>query len=128
MNIQKEIRIVFSVFTFIFSFAGWKNYPSAVAYPLFFISAMLISLMIFNPLLLHPLLKKWLKIAHTIGKFNTQILLFMVYLLIFIPVGILMRLMGKDPLKKKWAKDLPSYWEEHELAGLKDKTRYQRQF
>lgn len=127
-NTQRDIRIVFSIFAAIFSLIGWKNHPSYLANFLFAISLLLLLAIIFKPLLLSPLLKKWLKVTHAIGKFNTQILLFIVYFIMFVPVGTLMRLMGKDPLKKKWTKDLSSYWEEHELAGLKDKTRYQRQF
>lgn len=127
-NVKRDIRIVFSIFAAIFSLIGWKNYPSLIANILFLIATILLLLLIIKPLVLRPLLEKWLKVAHAIGKFNTQILLFIVYLLIFIPVGSLMRLMGKDPLKKNWTKDEHTYWEEHELAGLKDKTRYQRQF
>ena len=81
----------------------------------------------FSPNVLRPVFNLWLKIAHAIGWFNTQLLLSIVFILVFIPTGLIMRLFRKDPMKRKiLAKG--TYWESYELEGLKDKNRYERQF
>ncbi len=41
--------------------------------------------------------------------FNTRILLGVVYFVVMTPTGIVMRLLGRDPLDRR-LKDRPSYW------------------
>ena len=91
------------------------------------ISFVLLPIVAFAPTILRPVFKLWLKIAHAVGWFNTQILLSIVFILIFIPIGLMMRLLGKDPMKRKM-QEKGTYWEPYEIAGLKDKKRYERQF
>ncbi len=81
----------------------------------------------FSPLTLRPVFRLWLKVAHSIGRFNTQILLALVFALVFIPTGIVMRLFGRDPMNRKMKGD-GTYWDSYELEGLKDKKRYEKQF
>jgi hypothetical protein len=128
MNREKrDIRMVFSIFSLLFILLAWKYYPSVLSYLLIGLSLCLISLVVFFPLTLRPLFKGWLKIAHLIGRFNTQVLLSLMFVTVFIPVGIIMRMVGKDPMKRR-TNDEGSYWESYSLEGLKDKSRYKRQF
>lgn len=87
----------------------------------------LIPIIAVAPLLLRPVFQFWMKIAHAIGWFNTQIIMSIVFALIFIPTGIIMRLFREDPMKRKMSTG-ETYWEPYELEGLKDKGRYERQF
>lgn len=87
----------------------------------------ILPLVAFAPTLLRPVFKLWLKIAHAIGWFNTQVLLTIVFILVFIPTGLLMRLFRKDPMNRKMLAE-ETYWEPYELEGLKDRNRYERQF
>ena len=50
-----------------------------------------------------------------------------VFILIFIPTGLIMKLLRKDPMKRKMLAE-ETYWEPYELEGLKDRNRYERQF
>ncbi|MCK5010681.1 MAG: hypothetical protein KAS98_09360, partial [Deltaproteobacteria bacterium] len=74
-----------------------------------------------------PVFRLWLKIAHAIGRFNTQLLLGAAFILVHIPTGLVMRLFRRDPMKRKIQAD-GTYWESYQLEGLKDKSRYERQF
>ncbi len=58
---------------------------------------------------LGPVHKLWMKIADALAWFNTRVLLGVVYYLVMTPTGIVMRLMGRDPLDRR-LKDRPSYW------------------
>lgn len=53
----------------------------------------------------------WEKLGHWLGLLNTYILLTLVYVLICIPLGWLLRLLGNDPLRKKWHPKATTYWE-----------------
>ncbi len=124
---KRDIRIVFIIFSAIFEVFAWRYYPSILSYVLIGLVLVILPIIAFSPIILRPVFKLWLKIAHAVGWFNTQLLLSIVFILIFIPTGLIMRLFRKDPMKRKM---LPAgtYWEPYELEGLKDKNRYERQF
>ncbi len=61
------------------------------------------------PRLLRPVHKLWMKIADALAWFNTRVLLGVIYFLVMTPTGIVMRLLGRDPLDRR-LKDRPSYW------------------
>ena len=63
------------------------------------------------PGLLGPVHKVWMGGAHAVGWFNTRVLLGLVYFLIMTPTGVVMRLVGRDPLDRR-LRDRPSYWVE----------------
>ncbi len=77
---------------------------------------------------LRPVFKLWLKVAKAVGWFNTQIILTLVYILIFIPFGLLINMFRKDQVRRELPKEGGTYWEPYEQAGLKDRKRYERQF
>ncbi len=130
LDIKKEkcdIRIVFIIFSAIFEVFAWRHYPSILSYVLIGLVLLILPIIAFSPITLRPVFKLWLKVAHSIGWFNTQLLLSIVFILIFIPTGLVMRLFRKDPMKRKALAE-GTYWEPCELEGLKDKGRYERQF
>jgi len=124
---KRDIRIVFIIFCAIFEVIAWRHYPSTLSYVLIGLVLVLLPIISFAPIILRPVFKLWLKAAHAVGWFNTQILLSIVFILVFIPTGLIMRLFREDPMKRKMLAE-GTYWEPYELEGLKDKNRYERQF
>ncbi|MEW6051808.1 MAG: SxtJ family membrane protein [Candidatus Zixiibacteriota bacterium] len=51
--------------------------------------------------LLRKLWDRWKRLAHRIGRFQTGVILTLVYFLVISPWGILMRLFGWDPLETR---------------------------
>ncbi len=86
-----------------------------------FISAFII------PVLLKPLYIMWMKFAFILSWINTRIILFIIFYLLFTPIGITMRLFGIDLLKRKIDKNNDSYWQEAIKKCLNRKD-YERQF
>ena len=124
---KRDIRIVFLIFSAIFGVLAWRHYPSILSYAFIGVVIVILPLVVFAPTLLRPVFNLWLKIAHAIGWFNTQVLLTIVFILVFIPTGLIMKLLRKDPMKRKMFAE-ETYWEPYELVGLKDRKRYERQF
>ena len=124
---KRDIRIVFIIFSAIFAVVAWRHYPSTLSYVLIGLVLVMLPIISFAPIILRPVFKLWLKVARAVGWFNTQILLSIVFILVFIPTGLVMRLLRKDPMKRKMLAE-GTYWEPYELEGLKDKNRYERQF
>ena len=124
---KRDIRIAFIIFSAIFTVVAWRHYPSTLSYVLIGLVLVMLPIISFAPIILGPVFKLWLKVAHAVGWFNTQILLSIVFILVFIPTGLVMRLLRKDPMKRKMLAE-GTYWEPYEFEGLKDKNRYERQF
>jgi hypothetical protein len=49
-------------------------------------------------------------VGHFMGIANTYVLLTAIFVLLFIPTGLILKLMGKDSLKLKWDSRATSYW------------------
>lgn len=61
------------------------------------------------PTTLKPIYQVWMKIGHVLGWINTRIILSILFYLLFMPIGFIMRLLGKDPLKRSLSRDKKSY-------------------
>ena len=62
-----------------------------------------------NSKLLSPLNLAWIKFGGLLGRIVAPIVMAAVYFLIITPIGLFMRLIGKDLLNTKFSKD-NSYW------------------
>ena len=65
---------------------------------------------ILNSQLLTPLNKLWFKFGMFLGLIVSPIVMGIVYFLVVTPIGIFMRLLGKDLLKTSKAKNASTYW------------------
>jgi hypothetical protein len=43
----------------------------------------------------------WWRIARTVGDFNARVLLTVMFVAVFVPIGVIWRLTGKDPLGRR---------------------------
>ena len=64
---------------------------------------------IFNSKLLTPLKILWIKFGEILGRFISPLVMAVIYFAIITPIGIFMRLLGKDLLNMKSLKK-NSYW------------------
>jgi len=69
----------------------------------------LITLGLAAPRLLKPIYQWWMWMGHALGWLNARLLLGATYFLIFTPIGVAMRLLGRDPLDRR-LRDRTSYW------------------
>ena len=73
------------------------------------VSLVFLVLGIMNSIILSPLKIGWIKLGEILGKIIAPIVMGFIYFLIITPIGILMRLLGKDLLKLKYNNN-QSYW------------------
>ena len=73
------------------------------------ISTIFLILGITNSKILTPLKRGWIKLGEILGKVVAPIIMGFIYFIIITPIGILMRLFGKDLLNIKFNKN-KSYW------------------
>ena len=90
------------LFPWIFDMATMPIWPWLIA-GLLWVPALLI------PRVLRPVYTTWMKIGHGIGWVNTRIILGVLFYVLVLPMGLIMRLFGKDPMARKLDKSASSY-------------------
>ena len=61
------------------------------------------------PQALKPVYLLWMKIGHALGWINTRIILGLVFFVMFAPVALVLRILGKDPLHRKLDDEAGTY-------------------
>lgn len=69
------------------------------------------------PKILHPLNVVWMKFAALLNSIVSPIVLGLLFFLTITPIGILMRMLGKDLLRLKQDKNAESYWIKRDPPG-----------
>ena len=86
------------------------------------ISLIFLVLGLFNSKILTPLNKLWFKFGIFLGKIISPIIMGIIFFLVVTPIGLLMRLLGKDLINLKYNNN-KSYW--IEKKGPKSKMKNQ---
>ena len=76
---------------------------------------------------LKPVYASWMLFAFVLGWINTRLLLGAFFYLVLTPIGLLLRLMGKDLLDEALDRNAGSYWKKRERRPF-EKGRYERLF
>jgi saxitoxin biosynthesis operon SxtJ-like protein len=76
-----------------------------------------LALAITRPRLLAPLNRVWLRLGLLIQKVMNPVVMGILFFSTVTPIGFLMRLLGKDPLRLRWEPDANSYWIVRKPAG-----------
>ena len=74
------------------------------------ISMVFLILGLMNSKLLTPLNKLWFKFGMALGAIIAPIVMGAIFFLVITPTGFIMRIMGKDLLRKKYDKKKETYW------------------
>ena len=88
------------------------------------LSIIFFSLGMLNSKLLTPLNKLWFKFGILLGSIVSPIVMGIVYFVVVTPIGVLMRLLGKDLLKTTKTKSISTYW----MKRDKKQTSMKKQF
>jgi len=88
---------------------------------------LLMAVALMRPRWLGPLNKVWFQLGLLLHRIVNPVVLGLVFVLSVIPVGLLMRLFGKDPLQRKFEPDRESYWMRRDPPGP-DADSLPRQF
>ena len=82
--------------------------------------------------LITPLFKRiyglWLGFSVILGYFISRALLTIIFFIVLTPTALIMRLVGKDPMERKWDPAVKSYWIKREEDPNANLQRYEKQF
>ena len=80
----------------------------------------------FVPSFMRWIFVSWMVAAYPIGWLVSHVLLGIIYFLILTPIGLVMRLLAEDPMRRKFDRGAKTYWVPHNPGG--NMKRYFRQF
>ena len=109
---KKDIRSFGVTFGIIFLIiAGFLYYQEKNSFQLFIYLAGSFSFLgLILPIILKPVYMIWMIFAVILGWFMTRVILSLLFYLIITPIGLVLRLRGKDLLDLKEQKNQKSYW------------------
>ncbi|MDF1730306.1 MAG: SxtJ family membrane protein [Minwuia sp.] len=89
------------------------------------VAALILAISFIRPTLLAPLNLVWFKFGMLLGKIMTPIVMGLLYFVTITPIGLIMRAVGKDPLRTKLEPEAETYWqkrdtESHPLSSMRD--------
>ena len=106
---EKSFAIVFSIFFLFLSLFPLIKKGNLILPFLICSIIFLVLAFTFPKILKYPNLL-WLKFGNLLGLIFSPIIMLIIYIIVFFPIGIYFRVIGKDSLKLKIDKNAQSYW------------------
>ena len=109
MGSNKSFGVVFFIVFIIISL--WPLLNGGQIKIWFFLTALVFLVLgLINSKLLNPLNRLWFKFGMLLGAIIAPVVMGIVFFLVVTPTGLIMKILGKDLLGKKFKKNNKSYW------------------
>ena len=105
----RKTTVAVSVVLILASLVLWYRERMTAAGAAVTLAVLLLAIGAFMPGTAKLFHRGWMTIAFALGYVNSQIILTLVYFLVFVPYGVLSRIFGRDPLDVR-SKPRDSYW------------------
>jgi len=90
---------------------GWvlfSDYSNLLTWP-WLIAIISVGWALINPASLHLLHRPWMAFAELAAWINTRIIMLILFYFVILPFGLVMRLIGHDPMRRKFDSKVSSY-------------------
>lgn len=81
---------------------GWPYWP-------WYVAGTVGGLALVAPPLLYPFYKLWMAFGAVMGWINTRLILGLLFFVVMLPIGLLMKLVAKDPMRRRLERDASTY-------------------
>lgn len=89
-------------------FFPWLLEVGFVRWP-WILCSILVVMGLLTPMALNPVYKVWMKFGLMMSRFTTPLIMGLVFFLVITPIAIIIKVMGKDAMKRKLAEDVSTY-------------------
>jgi hypothetical protein len=119
--------VVGGVFAALAAYLALRHRHPTLLYGYASLAALLLGGAALAPALLAPVRRAWMSGAAVLGWVNTRLLLSIAYILLVVPIALVLRALGRDPLDRRLERDRKSYWRDRPDEP-EDRERYRRQY
>lgn len=127
---RKDLRIFAALQVLFFAFIAWtvwkRTGSSTAAAGIVVISAGIGLVGVIAPAAIRWIYVGWMIAVFPIGWVVSHTIIAAVYFLVITPIGLIMRLAGRDPMERRFDPTAKTYWKVRPPAP--DNARYFRQF
>ena len=106
---DRAFGLTFAAVFAIIGLVGWLVFEARLIWAPIAASVFLL-VALAAPGILLPLNRLWARIAHRVGLFSNALLLGSFFFLFVLPLGLLVRLFGKDPMVRTIDAEAETYW------------------
>ena len=85
------------------------------------IGGALVVLGLLVPAVLKPVYRVWMALAIVLGFVMTRVILSLIFFLAFMPIGLIWRVLRKDPMRRRLDPAVGSYWIEKDYHDASPK-------
>ncbi len=86
------------------------------------IAGLLLAISVIRPAILAPLNRLWTRFGLLLHRITNPIIMGFVFFLAVTPTAVILKLMGKDPLRRGFDREAKSYWIERTPPGPEPET------
>ena len=112
------------IFGLIFPWIGDKTSETWPVWP-FIVMATFWIIALVAPQTLRPVNNIWIKIGNVLGFINTRIILGLMFFVMIFPIGLLLKIFGKDSMDRKLDKDADTY---RKISKVRNKEHLEKPF
>ena len=107
-GLRKFAFILATAFVALFAGIPWLRHHDVSTWP-FVVAGVLVALALVAPRLLRFVYIPWMKLGSALGYVNTRIILTLFFIVVVLPLALLVRVLGKDPLARTFDKKVVTY-------------------
>lgn len=124
----REFACVMAILALVIAGAKLMHRTGSAA-PYYLIAGALVLLLLgyATPRVLHPVWKGWMAFAVLLGAIMSTVIVSIAWFLMFVPMGIIFKLIGKRVMDLRYKAPVDTYWEERDTK-LNDFKLLERQY
>lgn len=109
---DRELRnfglLLGALFALVFAVVPWLRRGHVALWP-WALAGILWAAALLRPRLLQAVYRGWTRLGLVLGRFNTRVILTLIFFLTVAPLGIVMRLLGRDRMGRRFEPGAQSY-------------------
>ena len=106
---ERSFGMVFAAFFALLGLIAWYRRGASTFWP-FVTAAAFLAAALFAPHLLSPLNRLWFRFANLLHAVTTPLFVGLIYFAVIVPMGLVLRWFGHDPLRLRRDRIASSYW------------------
>ncbi|MCB1733548.1 MAG: hypothetical protein H6981_03775 [Gammaproteobacteria bacterium] len=115
---NRSFGLLFTIVFCVLAIWRYMRHDAWSPYLLIAIALVFLALGLANSNLLTPLNRLWMRFGELLGMIVSPIVLGVIYFILIAPIGIGMRLFGRDPMNRTMEPNAQTYWEYREEPTL----------